>query len=173
MWDEIASETAMEDRLRGRTAPGGVWHEMCRHGAQIEKHYNTKESALAMIQKIIDIADKGGKAEPLFQTELKARQGRVVETSAGKELETQIQRSIKILEDEISKHFSERPPASFKKHKDAGNRKKWKEWQQRHRDLEQKLATKQQELKKLRNIVVSNSPMLMKGRMFFCLREWC
>jgi len=156
MWGElVAAKDALDERLQGRVNKGGVWHDMCRQGARMEKHDNTIESAHTIMRAIISVADKEGRVDSLFHTEIREKQGRVAHTSAGKELEKQIQDKITIMQKELDNHFAERPPDGFKRSKDPNNRRDWKRWHKEHRDLEEELISKQQELKRLRSIVVS------------------
>ncbi|KAK0711784.1 P-loop containing nucleoside triphosphate hydrolase protein [Lasiosphaeris hirsuta] len=154
MWDYIVNENLVKERLESRFAEGGVWHELKSKGAADVKHHNTQESAHAIIRSIIEIADRMGKPEIRLENELKKEKGRLVQTSAGKTLEGQITEKILILEDEICKHGKTRPPASYRNDKVSEHRTEWKRWHSRQRELQGKLARREQELKKLQNIIV-------------------
>ncbi|KAK0652615.1 P-loop containing nucleoside triphosphate hydrolase protein [Cercophora newfieldiana] len=154
MWDYIASESSVQERVNSRFAPGGVWHELRSKGADHVKHYNNQQSAHEIVNRIVDITDRLGKPDVLLEGELRQRQGRVVQTSAGRTLEKQIQRKITVLQDEIYRHLEGRPDDSYKNDKVPAHRTEWKRWNKEHRELQVQLASEQQELKKLQNIVV-------------------
>jgi len=155
MWDYIVDENRVKERLDSRFAEGGVWHELKSKGAVHIQHHNTPESAHAIIRTIIDVADKTKKPEIMLENELKKEQGRLIQTSAGKSLESQIVEKIKELQGEIYRHSSVRPPTSYRNDKVSEHRTAWKRWHTHQRELEGKLARQEQELKKLQNIVVS------------------
>lgn len=155
MWDDMKSKESMESRMQGRLGAGGVWHNMCNKGATIVRHHNNKESAHHIIRMIINKADKRGKIEPLLQTELRNEQGHVGKTSAGKELRSQLETDIRLLKKELENHQKDRPPASYKRDKNHDRRKEWKEWHKDREMMEDRLALRERQLKKLGSMVVS------------------
>jgi hypothetical protein len=155
MWDYVTSEDLVSERLETRFAPGGVWHELRKQGALYMRHENTRQSAHDIVRRIISITDQFGKPKTLLETELKEKQGHVVQTSAGKTLEARIQEEIKVLQQQILKNLEQRPPGSYKNDGDPRHKKEWKRWNRDQRDLKTQLVEKEQELKKLQNIVVS------------------
>lgn len=134
-----------------------MWGELVTtiHGT-LEKHDNTVESAHAIIRAIISIVDKDGRVDSLLHTEMQENQGRVAHTLVGKELERQIQDKISFMQKELDIHLEERPPSAFRVSKDPTQRRDWRRWEKEHQDMEVELILKQQELKKRRNIVVSD-----------------
>ncbi|KAK3358106.1 P-loop containing nucleoside triphosphate hydrolase protein [Lasiosphaeria hispida] len=155
MWDYIVSEDLVKDRLESRLSPGGVWYELTSKGALYVKHRNTKDSAHEIIRRIVGITDSKGKPKTLLETELQEKQGRVVQTSAGKSLESRIQRDIMVLQDQIRKHLEQRPSGSYQNDGISEHKATWKRWNKDHRKLQGQLAGKEGELKQLQNVVVS------------------
>lgn len=150
MWEDVKRETA-QDRLDGRTTAGGVWHDMCSKGATLVEHQNNKASTHRIIQMLVKKADESGKIEPQFQTQLKEFQGHVVKTSAGKELQKQLQADIKLIKEQLAAHENERPQRR--------KGKEWKRWCKKKNMMEERLRLREQQLRKLGGMVVS-SPML-------------
>jgi len=166
MWDDLIEKgddaaVPTEVRLQGRIAEGGVWHHLCSRGATILKHTNNRESAIKIIKKVIEAAEGAPTVEPLLQTELKGRNGRVIETAAGKELETQLMDDIKMLRVQLSEHERDRPPQSYKKHENKLLQKEWKDWYKNKDEMEDKLVTREQQLKKLGGLIVSTSRRIL------------
>ncbi|GAB1311850.1 hypothetical protein MFIFM68171_02060 [Madurella fahalii] len=157
MWDYVASEDLVKERLETRFAPGGVWHELKELGASCVRHENTQQSAHDIVRRIINITDKFGKPKTLLETELKEKQGRVAQTSAGKTLEARLHEEIKMLQEQIFKNLEQRPPGSYKNDGDREHRATWKRWNKDQRILKNRLLEKEQELKKLQNIVFKAS----------------
>ncbi|KAK0619487.1 P-loop containing nucleoside triphosphate hydrolase protein [Immersiella caudata] len=155
MWDDLVSEDAMMGRIEGRMAEGGVWADMVRQGATIVRHRNNQGSAHDIIRRIIRIANREGKVKPLLQLEMVQNQGKVFETSAGKELKEQLEEEIAHLMSQILDHRKERPPESWRKSRNGTNRRAWKEWDQERHELAKKLEMRQSQLKKLSGLVVS------------------
>lgn len=94
--------------------------------------------------------------DSLFDTEMQERQGRVAHTLVGKELVKQIQDKMTFMQKVLDYHLEERPPSAFRGSKDPTQRRDWKQWQKKRQDMEEGLSLKQQEVKKLRKIVVSS-----------------
>ena len=157
MWDYIVDEKLVEERLATRFAEGGVWHELKNQGAQCMKHDNTKDSAHNIIRRIVATTDRLGKPKTLLEHELKEKRGRVVETSAGKTLESRLQKEIWVLQEQILNNLQQRPSGSYKRDGNPEHRATWKRWNKDHRALQKQLLEKEQELKRLQNIVVSTS----------------
>jgi len=155
MWDDLISEDAMIGRVKGRMGEGGVWNDMCRQGATVMKHFNNKESAYEIIRHIISISDRSGKVKPLLQLEMLNNNGRVFDTSAGKELKAQIEEDISLLMSQLVEHRKERPPEFWRKSKNSVQRRAWKQWEEEKMELTKKLDHRQSQLKKLGSLVVS------------------
>lgn len=160
MWDDLIEKgddaaVPTEVRLQGRTVEGGVWHHLCSRGATILKHGNNRESAIKIIKRIVEAAEGSAMVEPLLQTELKDRNGRVIETAAGKELETQLMDDVRLLRAQLSEHERDRPPQSYKKHESKVLRKEWKDWYRNKDEMESRLVAREQQLKKVGGLVVS------------------
>ncbi|KAK3299903.1 P-loop containing nucleoside triphosphate hydrolase protein [Chaetomium fimeti] len=151
MWDDMKSEDAMQSRLDGRKAAGGVWAELVGKGTQIVRHQNNQESTHKIIRKIIKTSDRLGKLEPLLQTELEINP-RVVTTSAGKEVKSEILKSIKKTRKDIKEHQQTRPQRPGKRCSDATIRREWKEWREDERLLDEKLDMLEFRLKKLNSL---------------------
>lgn len=62
MWDELVTtrQDALEKNLQARVGKGGVWHDMYRQGAKMEKHDNTVESAHAIIRQLSALSTRTG-----------------------------------------------------------------------------------------------------------------
>lgn len=167
MWDELVTTRydALEKSLQARVGKGGVWHNIFRQGAKMEKYDNTVDSAHNIIRHIVSILDKDGRVDSLLHTEMQENQGRIAHTLVGKELEKQIQDKVVIVEQELCHHLAERPPDAFRTSKDPSQRRDWKRWQKEYQNMEEELILKQQELKKRRNIVVSyySGTFLVRG----------
>lgn len=159
MWDDLASEDAMIGRVQGRIAEGGVWSDMCKQGATVMKHFNNQESAYNIIRHIIKTSDKSGKVKPLLQLEMLSSNGRVFETSAGKEVRAQIEEDISLLTSQLVDNRKERPPEFWRKSKNLVQRRTWREWDEERQELTKKLEYRQSQLKKLSGLVVSTTPV--------------
>ncbi len=170
MWEDIRSEDTAQARLQGRVGTGGVWHEMCSKGATRVRHDNNHESAHRIIREVIQMSKSSEKMKPLLQSELKTLQGRVVHTSAGKELKKQLEDDILRLRNELAAHKAERPPEAWRKEKDRELRNEWRAWQESKRNMEERLALREIQLKRLGSLVVSKGKR--RVRKVFCF-GWC
>ncbi|KAK1755528.1 GTP-binding protein A [Echria macrotheca] len=152
MWDDLSNPEAAEKRVEGRTRAGGVWYEMKSKGAQVLKHKNNAQSAHSIIRNIVYKADKYGKMEPLLHTELKKYKGRVVRTSAGKELRRQLEEAI----DQIRKDLDALEENCPKVDEDTSKRAnpEYVAWRKEVRELEKRLHLKEQQLKRLNGLTV-------------------
>jgi Fe-S-cluster formation regulator IscX/YfhJ len=151
MWDDLRDPSSAQKRLDGRIKAGGVWNEMHSKGAQVLQHENNDKSAHKIIRNIVSKADKFGKMEPLLHTELKKHKGRVVKTSAGRELKKQLEEGIKQIVEALEVHRANRPKV------DEGTRRKnpeYLDWCKERKDLERRLDLKQQQLKRLNTLTV-------------------
>jgi hypothetical protein len=101
------------------------------------------------------LSQKSGKIKPLLQAEMVKHNGKVVDTSAGKELKAQLEEDIDFITSQLHDHKKDRPPESYRRSKDPAKRRAWREWEDEKQDLMQKLELKQSQLKKLGGIVVS------------------
>ncbi|KAK0711868.1 hypothetical protein B0H67DRAFT_586468 [Lasiosphaeris hirsuta] len=153
-WGSIKSEEEINRWLDGRKSVGGVWHEMIQHGAKVMKHSNDAMSAHNIIGEIIKITDENGKLEPLLRKELKNHKGRVIKTSAGKELERQVMKDIVSLDRKLEEHEKDRPPDSDGRDKDLEVREKYKIWHRDKQMMEDRLQRRKKQLKKLGSLVI-------------------
>jgi hypothetical protein len=154
MWEDMKSEEAMQTRLEGRKAEGGVWGELVGKGTKIVQHQNNQTSAHNIIRQIIKTSDKLGKLEPLLQIELKTNP-RVVRTSAGKEVKGEILKSIKQTNQDLKEHQQGRPQRPRKGCSDPHIRTEWKEWREEERRLNEMLELQELRLKRLNSLTVS------------------
>lgn len=155
MWDYVTDERVIQERLNTRFAKKGTWYKLSRKGASYAKHYDTQTSAHDIIRRIMKITDTQGKPTTLLERQLESEKGRVVNTWAGKAVERDIVKRIKIYQEERSKHLDCRPPASYRNDKVSEHKEEWKRWNKRNEELQKGLAREEAELKKLQNIVVS------------------
>lgn len=158
MWDDLVNEEVMNGRIQGRTGEGGVWADMVKQGARICRHHNTHESAHEIIRHIIRTSDRVGKVKPLLQMEIIQSGGRVMETSAGRELKEQLEEDTSHIMSLLIDHKKERPPESWRKTRDGIQRRAWKDWDQERQELTRKLEIKQAQLKRLNSLSVSELP---------------
>jgi hypothetical protein len=154
MWEDMKSEEAMQSRLEGRKAEGGVWGELVGKGTRIVQHQNNQPSAHNIIRQIIKTSDKLGKLEPLLQTELKTNP-RVVRTSAGKEVKGEILKIIKQTKRDLKEHQRIRPLRPGKGCSDSTVRKEWNEWREEEKQLREMLDLQEFRLKRLNSLFVS------------------
>jgi len=151
MWGDLKDPSSAQKRLDGRIQAGGVWNEMHSKGAQLVQHENNDKSAHKIIRNLVFKADKFGKMEPLLHTELKKHKGRVVKTSAGRELKKQLEDGIKQVVEALELHEANRPEV------EEGTRRKTPEyiaWRKDKIDLEKRLDLRQQQLKRLNSLTV-------------------
>lgn len=153
MWDDLVQEDAMAGRVEGRVAAGGVWADMSRQGATIMRHYNNQQSAHDIIRHIIRISNEVGKVKPRLKTELLESNGKIVETSVGKELKWQLEEDINLLKAQLEEHRDERPADSWRKSRDGRQRRGWKQWKEEEQDLMKKLEQRQTQVKRLDGLV--------------------
>lgn len=94
MWDSIpnhAQARAVQQEHR-RKQPGGDWHSMCSQGAVIFRHDNTKPSADSILRFL---ASRPNRPFPvLLQEELVSHNGHLASTSAGQEMNRQLDERI-------------------------------------------------------------------------------
>jgi len=162
MWDDLVSEDAMMGRVQGRVAEGGVWNDMCKQGARVMQHFNNTKSAHGIIRHLIKVSDRSGKVKPLLQLEMMNNNGRVFDTSAGRELRVQIEEEITVLMSRIVDLQGERPLETYRKSKNPNHRRAWKQWEEEKQELTKKLENRQTQLKKLGSLVVSWLPHLLQ-----------
>lgn len=154
MWDDMKSEDAMQSRLDGRKAEGGVWAELVGKGTKIVRHRNDQSSAHNIIREIIRKSDRLGKLEPLLQSELMS-DPRVVNSTAGKEVKGDLLKSIKDIRKTLREHEKDRPLRPRKGCSDPVIRVTWKEWREDQKRLNEKLDLLEFRLKKLNSLSVS------------------
>jgi hypothetical protein len=154
MWDDMKSEEAMQSRLDGRKAEGGVWAELVGKGTKIVRHQNNQLSAHNIIRQIVKTSDRLGKLEPLLQTELMTNP-RVVKTSAGKDVKVELLRNIKDTKKALKEHKKDRPLRPGKGCLDPDIGRDWREWREDEKVLSDKLEMLEHRLKWLNSLSVS------------------
>jgi hypothetical protein len=86
MWSEMSSQAEGDRRTQERVADKTFWGAMVGQGARVEKHNDGPRSARRIIQMVVN-----KKAVALqMQLELVAKDGKVVDTSAGKQLDADL-----------------------------------------------------------------------------------
>ncbi len=164
MWDDLSNPDSAERRLQGRIRAGGVWHEMHSRGAKVERHNNNEKSAHNIIRKVVETADSLGKMEPLLHTELRRHKGRVVKTSAGRELKRQLEATIEQIEDALRVHEDNRPKVEEATRKENPE---YLAWRKEKSELDKRLLLRQQQLKKLGSMAVGTlSSLTAQGCLF-------
>ncbi|KAK3357916.1 P-loop containing nucleoside triphosphate hydrolase protein [Lasiosphaeria hispida] len=158
MWDDLRSDEIATSRLKGRHGEGGVWNEMLSKGAIMRRHSNNQESAHKIIREVIAASDKYGKVKFLVEDELARNQGRVVRTSAGKELKERITEELSLLRVQLDEHWQDRPSRPSKKGNGQYDKKDpkwgpWDEWETERRSLDRKIEAKESDLKQLNSMV--------------------
>ncbi|KAF8858761.1 P-loop containing nucleoside triphosphate hydrolase protein [Acephala macrosclerotiorum] len=87
MWDDLKNQSQGNQRVEERRTSNDFWGKMVEHGAQIARHDNNPTSA----RKIIGMLLKNVKPVVLqMQTELAQNDGRVAATSAGRQLDSDL-----------------------------------------------------------------------------------
>lgn len=158
MWEEIRDADAAQLRLQGRITPGGVWHDLSSRSAIVEKHYNSVDSAHRIIRLMIERVKQMGTLEPLLHTDLRGHEGRVVRgASAGKELERQLEESIRQIQQDLRIHDAKCLPKEERR--TEAQRQVYKTWRDERRVLQERLETRQRHLKQLSSITVSTLPI--------------
>ncbi len=145
MWERIKDENDVEIGLEGRKKD--MWHDLISKGTKIRKHYNSKDSAHAIIREIVSLSEKYGKLEPLISTELK-RDPRLVETTAGKSVKKDLVADIKRTQELLEELDKNRPNKKEKK----------KEWADEKKTLDKRLKRLEDRLDKLNSLQVSCQP---------------
>jgi hypothetical protein len=90
MWDEVDGETG---RLREEELKAKYWRSMLDLNSTTNRFMNTRESALRLIEPLIDAANK--KSSLLLQQELVILRNKLPETSAGARLFFETERLVK------------------------------------------------------------------------------
>jgi hypothetical protein len=160
MWEDMKSEEAMQTRLEGRKAEGGVWGELVGKGTKIVQHQNNQASAHSIIRQIIKTSDKLGKLEPLLQTELRVNP-RVVKTSAGKEVRGEILKNIRQTRRDFKEHQEQRPLRPPRGCSDPDILREWKVWREEEKELRERLDLQEFRLKRLNSLSVSRYTFLI------------
>jgi hypothetical protein len=87
MWDDLKDQFQGNQRVEERRTSNDFWGKMVEHGAQITRHDNNPASA----RKIIGMLLKNVKPVILqMQTELAQNDGKVAATSAGRQLDSDL-----------------------------------------------------------------------------------
>jgi hypothetical protein len=86
MWSEMSDQAEGNRRTRERMADKMFWGAMVGEGARVEKHNDGSRSARRIVKMVLD-----KKAVVLqLQSELVAKDGKIIDTSAGKQLEADL-----------------------------------------------------------------------------------
>lgn len=144
-WDDLKNESQGNRRVQERRTSNDFWGKMVGYRAQITRHDNNPASA----QKIIGMLLKNVKPVVLqMQTELAQNDGRVAATSAGRQLDSDLNETSRKLLAELQdlKKESARNTAALRAEM---------------RQLQQKLEDAQNERDRLRDSKVCMSPTLL------------
>jgi hypothetical protein len=107
MWSEIKSQDEGKSRMRERTSDPTFWGTMVDKGAQVVKHEDNSESARRIVQMV---ANKSI-VKLQMQQELVQNNGKVVDTSAGKLLDAELDRTSARVQGNINDLKNERNTA--------------------------------------------------------------
>jgi hypothetical protein len=155
MHEHLNSEADIAERVDGRRQE--LWGDMVQKGTTLTTHYNTKPSAEKIIRTIIEISKKSGKLRALLQDELH-NNPRLVETTAGKDVKTQLQEEIRKTLKQLTENTGKRPQRPKKNDRSQAGidaRRAWREWRDDQRELEEKLGVLRYRLKRLNSLSVS------------------
>lgn len=99
MWSELQSEQAGVSRMNQRMISNDFWGSMVSHGAKVFRHENAQWSAQTIVRALMHKS-----RIPLqMQEELQRTDGRLSETSAGQQLNTDLSESSKKVLDQLEK----------------------------------------------------------------------
>ncbi|KAK5996393.1 hypothetical protein PT974_01727 [Cladobotryum mycophilum] len=135
MWSQVQDTTIGESRQTERERRDDVWGDMVSQGSQVVRHENTTESALDIIRKLINHSTS---VTLQIQEELQGNGGKLDQTSAGREINNDLEKQIKKLYNEIEYVRNERDATL-----------------QELRELQDKLAEKEEEKANLKKPAVS------------------
>ncbi|KAI0151261.1 P-loop containing nucleoside triphosphate hydrolase protein [Pestalotiopsis sp. NC0098] len=100
MWDDLGDVARGTKQQEQRMKDESIWGDMINHGASVVKHENTRESALKIVDKILEFPSP---IEIQLQTELRKNGGKLAETSAAREVDRclgeRVQKLMKELQD--------------------------------------------------------------------------
>ncbi|KAK6222938.1 hypothetical protein LQW54_000749 [Pestalotiopsis sp. IQ-011] len=100
MWDDLGDVARGTRQQEQRMKDGSIWGDMINHGASVIKHENTRESALRIVDKILEFPSP---IEIQLQAELRENGGNLAETSAAREVDRclgeRVQKLMKDLQD--------------------------------------------------------------------------
>jgi len=106
MWDQVPSEEEGLARQTQRSTRADVWGDMVGLGARVVRHDDNQRSAASIIASLAKFSAKP--VELQIQKELLQTGGRVALTSAGKQLDEDLGKTIAKLRDEIEELRYER-----------------------------------------------------------------
>ncbi|KXX79400.1 GTPase IMAP family member 4 [Madurella mycetomatis] len=152
MHEHLNSEADINERVDGRRQE--LWGDMVNQGTKLVQHFNNKESADNIIDMIIQISKKLGKLRSLLQDEL-ARDPRLIETTAGKDVKKQLEEEIRKVTTQLEQNRGKRPRKPLKRDKSQAGitaRRAWRDWRDDQKELEEKLAMLQFRLKRLNSL---------------------
>jgi hypothetical protein len=160
MWDDLKNDDGrFTQRMQGRLEEGEVWSEMHSKGATILRHHNNKESAHGIVRQIIQKSEvEDGGVELQLQKELIDVRGKVSKTTVGREVKRHIKDKLQVLNDNLRELDSSKPQAQ------VGDTElepqEIREWEENRKEVVQKIKDGENELRKLRKLVVSASLLL-------------
>lgn len=97
MWNQVSEVEAMS-RMDQRQNREDVWGDMVKHGAKVVRHDDNEASAKAIIRRLMGFSSP---VELQFQKELMSVGGKVVLTSAGRQMDEDLGELISKLRGEI------------------------------------------------------------------------
>ncbi|KAK1751511.1 GTPase IMAP family member 4 [Echria macrotheca] len=149
MWEQIKDPEDMQRRIDGRKAD--LWSDFLENGAELVPHENTKDSARKIISKAIKTSDRLGKLKPKLHEEL-LKNPRVVETTAGVEAKTNIEREIENCNKLLRENKKKEPTRPGKGRSDPKTVRDWEGWSEERQALHRKLHEHNARLKKLNSL---------------------
>lgn len=155
MHEHLNLEADIDERVDGRRQE--LWGDMVSQGTKLVKHFNNKESADNIIRMIIQISKNSGKLRSLLQDEL-ARDPRLIETTAGKDVKRQLEEEIRKATAQLQQNTAKCPKKPRKRDKSQQGiaaRRAWRDWHEDQKELQEKLDMLQFRLKRLNSLSVS------------------
>jgi hypothetical protein len=160
MWDDLKNDDdRFTQRMQGRLEEGEVWSEMNAKGATILRHNNNQESAHNIIRQIIrkSEAEDGG-VELQLQKELIDVKGKVSKTTVGREVKRHIKDKLRVLNDTLKEIDSSKPQVQV--NDTRLELQEIQEWEENRKEVVQRIEDSENELRKLRKLVVSAGLLL-------------
>jgi hypothetical protein len=160
MWDDLKNDDdRFTQRMQGRLEEGEVWSEMNAKGATVLRHNNNKESAHDIVRQIIQKSEaEDGGVELQLQKELIDVRGKVSKTTVGREVKRHIKDKLRVLNDNLRELDSSKPQTQVSDTKLEPQ--EIREWEEHRKEVVQKIKDSENELRKLRKLVVSASLLL-------------